>query len=339
MAEQKKIKAKKPMPLWLMLPLDAVLLAGCLLTFAYFHHVRPRTADPIKDIGTESVHSTEFIREAGDTAAAKPGFGAKWPELFSAGGDPAVTENSYQSEDINIQIFDKKVGDTVYYIADVHIRYVNNLRSAFGSVDEAGKDQYMLGKSSLAPASDIVSRVGAVLAINGDYYGARENGYVFRNFTLYRDMPRADVGALYADGVFRNFEKNAFDVQTEIKNGLYQTMGFEPTLVTGGKALSGYTGGIAPSNPRSGFGYYEPGHYCFVVADGRQEGYSVGPTVDEFAVFFESLGVQEAYNLDGGKSSQMYFMGNLVNKPTGYNGKASSLRPLTDMFYIGEAEG
>ena len=338
MAEQKKNTAKKPLPLWLMLPLDVLLLAGCLLSFAYFHHVRAKTSDVIDDRGNAVQHSNDYIRLSGDTAASKPGFGSKWADLYTDGGEPVVTENSYQSEDINIQITNQKVGNTVYYIADIHLRYVNNLRSAFGSADENGDDLYVLGKSSLAPASEIISRVNAVLAINGDYYGARENGYVFRNFKLYRDMPRADVGALYADGSFRNFEKNAFDVQTEIQNGLYQTMGFEPTLVTGGKALSGYRGGIASANPRSGFGYYEPGHYCFVVADGRQEGYSVGPTIDEFAVFFEGIGVQEAYNLDGGKSSQMYFMGKLVNKPSGYNGKESSLRSLTDMFYIGEAE-
>ena len=91
MADKQIGNAKKPMPLWLMLPLDAALLAGCLLSFAYFHHVRARTADPILDQGTTASHSTDYIRQSGDTAEAKPGFGAKWPELFSAGGDPAVT--------------------------------------------------------------------------------------------------------------------------------------------------------------------------------------------------------------------------------------------------------
>ena len=325
------------MPLWLMLILDVLLLAVCLLSFAYFHHVRPRADVNPATISHAGKHTEEFIKQAGDTAKSKPGFGVKW-ENFFIDGDPVITETSYQSRDISVQISDKQVGNSVYYIADIHMRYTNNLRSAFGSVDEAGEDKYMLGKPSLAPASEIIDRVHAIVAVNGDYYGARENGYLFRNFKLYRDMPRADVGALYADGSFRNFEKNAFDLQAEIEGGLYQTMGFEPTLVTGGKALTGYNGSIASSNPRSGFGYYEPGHYCIAVADGRQEGYSVGPTIDEFAAFFESLGVQEAYNLDGGKSSQLYFMGRLVNKPDGYDGTEKSLRTLTDMFYIGEVE-
>jgi exopolysaccharide biosynthesis protein len=338
MSEQTKGSVKKPVQLWLMLILDVLLLAVCLLSFAYFHHVRPRADVNPAAVSTDSGrHSEDFMKQAGDTAGSKPGFGAKWEDCFTDGA-PVITENSYQSRDISVQISDKQVGNSVYYIADIHIRYTNNLRSAFGSTDENGEDKYMLGKPSLAPASEIIRRVNAVVAVNGDYYGARENGYLFRNFKLYRDMPRADVGALYADGTFRNFEKNAFDLQNEIANGLYQTMGFEPTLVTGGKALTGYNGSIASANPRSGFGYYEPGHYCIAVADGRQEGYSVGPTIDEFAAFFESLGVQEAYNLDGGKSSQLYFMGRLVNRPDGYDGTERSLRTLTDMFYIGEVE-
>ena len=336
MADNQGKKAKKPLPLWLMLPLDAVLLAGCLLTFAYFHHVNPIGGEASPASSVKASYSKEFIKQAG--AKTKPGFAAKWKELFIDGGDPVITDNSYMSEDINIQISDQKVGNSVYYIADIHVRYVNNFRSAFGSVDENGNDKYTLGKQSLAAASDIINRTNAVLAINGDYYGARENGFVYRNFTLYRDVPRADVGAFYADGTFKNFEKKAFDLEAETKNGLYHIMGFEPSLVVGGKALTGYNGGIAPANPRSGFGYYEPGHYCFVVADGRQEGYSVGPTIDEFAAFFESIGVQEAFNLDGGKSSQMYFMGKLVNKPDGYKGTENSLRQLTDMFYIGEVQ-
>ena len=56
-------------------------------------------------------------------------------------------------------------------------------------------------------------------------------------------------------------------------------------------------------NPRSAVGYYEPGHYCFVVIDGRQPGYSKGATLMQLAQLFESLGCKEAYNLDGGKSA------------------------------------
>ena len=69
-------------------------------------------------------------------------------------------------------------------------------------------------------------------------------------------------------------------------------------------------------HPRAGLGYYEPGHYCFIVVDGRQKGYSVGVTSEGFAQIFQDLGCQVAYNLDGGATAVMYFNGQIVNKPT-----------------------
>ncbi|WP_162777142.1 hypothetical protein [Mediterraneibacter gnavus] len=35
--------------------------------------------------------------------------------------------------------------------------------------------------------SEIAENAGAILAVNGDYYGAQETGYVLRNGVLYWD--------------------------------------------------------------------------------------------------------------------------------------------------------
>ena len=48
----------------------------------------------------------------------------------------------------------------------------------------------------------------------------------------------------------------------------------------------------------------------------------------------ESLGVQTAYNLDGGGSSTMYFNGQIINKPT-TNGNSIKERSVSDIVYIG----
>ena len=76
-------------------------------------------------------------------------------------------------------------------------------------------------------------------------------------------------------------------------------------------------------NPRSAIGYFAPGHYCFVVVDGRQKGYSEGMSLDELASTLASLGCQTAYNLDGGATAMMVFQGKLVNQPTN-GGRTSS---------------
>ncbi|MBR5095012.1 MAG: phosphodiester glycosidase family protein, partial [Oscillospiraceae bacterium] len=87
---------------------------------------------------------------------------------------------------------------------------------------------------------------------------------------------------------------------------------------------------LRPVHPRTAIGYYEPGHYCFVVVDGRQWGHSDGAEIADLARLMESLGCTLAYNLDGGASSMMIFHGKTVDKPS--NGG----RYINDMLIITE---
>ena len=68
-----------------------------------------------------------------------------------------------------------------------------------------------------------------------------------------------------------------------------------------------------------------------MVVDGRSAGYSRGVSLTEFAQIFKDLGCTEAYNIDGGGSSTMYFMGRVVNKPLGKNQE----RGTSDILFIG----
>ena len=87
------------------------------------------------------------------------------------------------------------------------------------------------------------------------------------------------------------------------------------------------------SNPRTAIGIVSEGHYVFIVADGRT-GDDDGLTLYELAAFMQSLGVQTGYNLDGGGSSSMVFMGTVINTPT-TNGRSSGERSVSDIVYIG----
>ena len=91
------------------------------------------------------------------------------------------------------------------------------------------------------------------------------------------------------------------------------------------------TSRIISANPRTAIGYYEPGHYCFVLVDGRQEGYSRGMLLPELAKVFEELGCQRAYNLDGGGSAVMTFLHERYSRQS--NGAD---RPLGDLLLITE---
>ena len=112
----------------------------------------------------------------------------------------------------------------------------------------------------------------------------------------------------------------------------WQTWNFGPILYnTDGAIPKKYNlpDSIDGKNPRAVLGYYEPGHYCFVLVDGRQKGYSVGLTLKELTELMKDLGCVSAYNLDGGVSAQMTWNGTRINNP-GKN------RSICDILYITE---
>ena len=115
-----------------------------------------------------------------------------------------------------------------------------------------------------------------------------------------------------------------------------QIFSFGPGLVKNNKVIVGKNSEVTyalQSNPRTAIGEIEPLHYVMVVSDGRTEE-SEGLTLYELAQVMEELGCKTAYNLDGGGSSTMWFMGRVVNCPT--DGKKSGERRISDIVYIGE---
>ena len=87
------------------------------------------------------------------------------------------------------------------------------------------------------------------------------------------------------------------------------------------------------SNPRTAIGQISELHYVFVVSDGRTD-QSEGLSLYELAMFLQSLGVKTAYNLDGGGSSTMVLMGEVINNPT-TGGSRTKERSVSDIVYIG----
>ena len=123
------------------------------------------------------------------------------------------------------------------------------------------------------------------------------------------------------------------DTQKLIKRGAYQTWVFGPSLLDkDGKAKKSFVTWdyIRQSHPRTAIGYYEPGHYCLLLVDGRQDA-SRGMFLEEMAQLFENLGCKKAYNLDGGNSATLAFHGQV------YNDKPQAERAVTDIIYFASA--
>lgn len=246
-------------------------------------------------------------------------------------GKVISTDMNYEDDNIKISIVQYNEYDTVIYVADVQIKDASVLKTAFAN------NSY--GKNITAKTSSIAESVNAILAINGDYYGVQEKGYVLKNGVVYRDKAKSNQEDLviYKDGSFEIINESNTDIYTLQKNGAYNILAFGPALVKNGKVsvtINQEVGKAMASNPRTAIGIIDDLHYVFVVSDGRTNE-SEGLSLYELATFMkEKLNVKTAYNLDGGGSSTMYFNGNVINNPT-TNGNRISERSVSDIVYIG----
>ena len=261
------------------------------------------------------------LTESGDTAADSAGttetvpLSEKFADKFT---DTVVeTENSYSSPDLSITVNEVNEGNLTYYVADIYVRDITCFRTALANnTYGSGFRDSITGMAALN---------NALLAVNGDYYGNTSEGVVIRNGVIYRaNATNCDVCVLYYDGTMKVMPGSSFSVEEAVEDGAWQAWTFGPALLdTDGSTISSFssTGRIISANPRTAIGYYEPGHYCLVVVDGRGE--SAGITLPQLSRLFYDLGCTAAYNLDGGNSSIMVWGDEIINNPSG-GGRESS---------------
>ena len=219
--------------------------------------------------------------------------------------------------------------DSTIYVADVVLSSPEYLQTAFANST--------FGRNVTARTSSIAENANAVLAINGDYYGARQSGYVIRNGVIYRSKANrnAEDLVIYQDGSFGIINESEISAQALLDNGAWNVLSFGPALLIDGEIAvsSGEEVGRAmASNPRTAIGIVDDLHYLFVVSDGRTNA-SEGLSLRELAQVLKELGAKTAYNLDGGGSSTMVFQGQVVNNPTS-NGKRITERSVSDIVCI-----
>ena len=243
-----------------------------------------------------------------------------------------LTENSYRDGTVSIVITEERVADTTVYVADVRLSSADALRTAFA--------ENTYGRNVTQTTSAMAESVHAILAINGDYYGAQQSGYVIRNGVLYRSTANRDAEDLviYADGRFEIVQESAVTAEELLERGAQNVFSFGPALVENGAVAVTQYDEVARhmvSNPRTAIVLLDQLHYLFVVSDGRTEK-SKGLSLYELAGFLQEKGAQTAYNLDGGGSSTMVFNGRVVNQPT-YDGSIEE-RSVSDIVYIGSSD-
>jgi hypothetical protein len=354
---------KKPKPLLLLVIVDVLIAALGLLSFSLYHFIIPRTyaglgevskrpgavahADalaaatdapepsPLAEVTLAASETMEpSASPSAEMVTAEPAatadpvgyFGTKFADRFIT-GEPQTTSadgtTTYVSENVRIEGTVATYKDCTVYVCDIYIRDISNL--------SAGLADGKYGKGLRDWAKNIAKENAALVAINGDYYGARSAGVVIRNGELYRDdYSDEDVCVLYWDGTLEAYSPDDFDVEDAMARGAYQAWSFGPMLLDGaGTPLEDFNTSVGVHNPRTAIGYYEPGHYCFVVVDGRSD-VSAGMTAAELASFMSKLGCLQAYNLDGGQTSVMVWGDKVVSVPYKGGRKTSDIIMITD---------
>ena len=233
----------------------------------------------------------------------------------------APGELSYETEKLKVSIEQKKKNGMTYFVCDIKLSDVSQLRTAF-----AGDDF----RSGIYEAvSDIAGRYSPVLAINADFCRYHREGVIIRNGEVLRRQNIKKHHLLVVD------ENGNLSAQTDRsgKQGLvanrleqantWQTFEFGPVLVENGEAAElplksfyincndGYY------EPRTAIGQLGPLHYIVIVVDGRRDGYSTGASMPQLQQLFLDEGAQFAFNLDGGGSTTLYFLGEVINMPSG----------------------
>jgi exopolysaccharide biosynthesis protein len=304
---------------------STVLIAS--VTFVLLQtFVIPQAQSPA---GTQksAVLSSASAKTDGSTASGNSSGGSE----KNADNTQAITDNTYKDANIQITIDTVRKYDTDIYIADIQVSSIDYLKTAFA------KDTY--GRNIKEMTSGIATDHNAIFAVNGDYYGFRDNGFVIRNGVLYRGTARqsGSDAALAIDsmGDFSIINESGTDAQKLVDNKVWQVLSFGPALVSNGEidvTSNSEIGKAMSSNPRTAIGQVSPLHYIVIVSDGRTNK-SAGLSLLQLAQEFKDRGCTVANNLDGGGSSTMWFNGQVVNNPT--DGRSYSERSVSDIVYVG----
>ena len=178
-----------------------------------------------------------------------------------------------------------------------------------------------------------------VFTMNGDYYLYRVYmaktkpsypiGVIIRNGDVLFDKapkptrtayPPLDNLALFPNGDMKVYKANEVTAKEFLAMGARDVLAFGPYLIKDGQ-INSFSQTYGNTNqPRSGMGMVAPGHYFAAVVEGRIKG-SKGTTVSALCQHLADLGCTTAYNLDGGDTAAMTFMGTQLNQLYKVNGK------------------
>lgn len=241
-----------------------------------------------------------------------------------------VDENTYIDPTIEMHVTSGTADETSWWMADVTIQHPSQLRTM---------PAYSFTSNVTLQGKRLSSRANAVLAVNGDYFSLEvhvKGSYVLRQGTLYsqRLLGRTDILLIDDAGDFHVVRKaEEGSIPTEIDGRqIVNALCFGPMLVEDGKVCQIERNDFMASEKlraRVALCQMGPLHYAVVCCSGPSMG-NKGMTLQSFADLLGQLGVQSAYNLDGGNSAMMFTGDRMLNVNR-------SIRAISDIVYFASA--
>lgn len=254
---------------------------------------------------------------------------------------------AYLSATVQVEIvrYEQPEIPRVYFITDVKFK------------PESEKFQQVLYpaasfKNQQIYPDTLAQTANMVLAINGDYYPYRLEkgqaaGNILRNYTtLYNhttrgagSFPNLDTLALLDDGTLKVYSAGEISSDALVAQGnVHDALSFGPWLARNGKMrIVTYRNWTVPE-PRTAIGMIEAGHYRIITVEGRMpKGGHQGMNINDLSKLMYAQGVTEAFNLDGGSTSVLIFMGTKLN----VTGKGTSIgkpRNQHELFGVGTSQ-
>ena len=299
--------------------------------------------------------------EATPAPTEVPAYMAHMPAL-NAKGFLDEGEYIYSSEDEGLWIYVSQTSKVIIqrkYDATQPLTWFE--ADLYGDLD-AGEmlrtvqnDPEKMGKVRV-DATETAKKHNVVFAMNTDYYtyrvavnNNRHTGIVIRDGRILYDdpytekqvtnsmFPNLDMLAFMPDGslkVYHSWEKTA---QEFIDEGVQTVYSFGPYLLLDGKVSERAYANNENKNPRCAIGMVEPGHYVAIMCEGRLKR-SAGVTISYLAKMMRAKGCQVAFNMDGGQTAVMVFMGKQLNQIGAYDGGKTNSRPTSEVLGFGTSE-
>ena len=247
---------------------------------------------------------------------------------------------AYLSPALQIVIVRREAPSLRWYEADIRRKPEGDSLHVVAS--ESGRD---------IPPEQLAQESRMVLGINGDYYRyrlnyGRQSGLIVRKGEVLFDtkgkttgtlLPPLDTLSLNASGMFRLDTAGELDGKQALDIGAEDVLSFGPILVRDGRMRMLRQKNRMNREPRTAIGEIEENHYLAVVVEGRLKE-SKGISLDDLAGLMLSRGCREAFNLDGGHTSTLVFMGRRLNSIGDLQGNGTTKpRAMRELLGIGES--